>query len=129
MRRNGTMPRHRPSPVPCPIHQVIELLARPWTLHILYALSTQGAARCGVLRTRVDGISARLLAERLRRLEQSGFVYRHYQQSIPPAVTYGITPRMKDIEKVLTELERLARRWQQEPVAEKKRERAQAGVV
>jgi DNA-binding HxlR family transcriptional regulator len=60
----------------------------------------------------VDGISSRVLTERLRTLEGAGFVFRHYQQTIPPAVTYGITDRMKDIEKVLAQLEGLARKWQ-----------------
>ena len=45
---------------------------------------------------------------------RKGFVYRHYQPTIPPAVTYGITDRMKDIEKVLAQLEGLARKWQGE---------------
>jgi DNA-binding HxlR family transcriptional regulator len=53
-----------------------------------------------------------VLTERLRTLEDKGFVFRHYEQTIPPAVTYGITERMKDIEKVLEQLEGLARKWQ-----------------
>lgn len=67
--------------------------------------------RFGVLRKNIEGISARVLTERLRTLEEAGFVYRHYEQTIPPAVTYGITERMKDIEKVLSQLESLARKW------------------
>ncbi len=67
--------------------------------------------RFGVLRRHVEGISSRVLTERLRTLEGAGFVFRHYEQTIPPAVTYGITERMKDIEKVLAQLEGLARKW------------------
>jgi len=70
--------------------------------------------RFGVLRKNVAGISSRVLTERLRTLENKGFVFRHYQPTIPPAVTYGITDRMKDIEKVLAQLEGLARKWQGE---------------
>jgi len=70
--------------------------------------------RFGVLRKNVAGISSRVLTERLRILEDKGFVFRHYQPTIPPAVTYGITDRMKDIEKVLAQLEGLARKWQGE---------------
>jgi len=62
----------------------------------------------------VEGISSRVLTERLRTLEDQRFVFRHYEQTIPPAVTYGITERMKDIEKVLHQLEGLARKWQGE---------------
>jgi len=101
-------------PSPCPIHGLLELLARPWTLHILWALSTNGPARFGVLQKQIEGISSRVLAERLRMLEQKDFVFRHYAQTIPPAVTYGITKRMKEIEKVLQDLEHLARKWKVE---------------
>jgi DNA-binding HxlR family transcriptional regulator len=70
--------------------------------------------RFGVLRKNVAGISSRVLTERLRTLEDKGFVFRHYEPTISPAVTYGITERMKDIEKVLAQLEGLARKWQGE---------------
>jgi DNA-binding HxlR family transcriptional regulator len=93
---------------------MLELLTRPWTLHILWALSHNGPMRFGVLRKQVNGISARVLTERLRTLESARFVFRHYEQTIPPAVTYGITDRMQDIEKVLVQLEGLSRKWQGE---------------
>ena len=90
---------------PCQIGNLLEVLTRPWTLHILWALSHDGPMRFGVLRRQVEGISSRVLTERLRTLEENAFVFRHYQAVIPPAVTYGITDRMKDIEKVLAQLE------------------------
>ena len=99
------------SPSPCAISGLLELLTRPWTMHILWSLSTNGPMRFGVLRRNVAGISSRVLTERLRTLEEAGFVFRHYEPTIPPAVTYGITERMKDIEKVLDQLEGLAQKW------------------
>lgn len=107
----------RPSsrkPSPCAIGGLLELLTRPWTLHILWSLSTNGPMRFGVLKKNVDGISSRVLAERLRGLEDADFVFRHYEQRIPPAVTYGITERMKDIEKILEQLEALSLKWHAE---------------
>jgi len=108
------MKRTNQSPSPCAIGGLLELLTRPWTLHILWSLSTNGPMRFGVLRENVEGISARVLTQRLRTLEDNGFVFRHYHPTIPPAVTYGITERMKDIEKVLRQLESLARKWRHE---------------
>ena len=106
------MKRSPKTPSPCAISGLLELLTRPWTMHILWSLSMNGPMRFGVLRKNVEGISARVLTERLRTLEEARFVFRHYEQTIPPTVTYGITDRMKDIEKVLGQLEALARKWQ-----------------
>jgi DNA-binding HxlR family transcriptional regulator len=108
------MRRSSQTPSPCAINGLLELLTRPWTMHVLWALSTNGPMRFGVLRKNVAGISARVLTERLRTLEGKGFVFRHYEPTIPPAVTYGITDRMKDIQKVLTQLEGLAHKWKAE---------------
>lgn len=106
------MKKARTPSSPCAIGGLLELLTRPWTLHILWALGQNGPMRFGVLKKSIEGISARVLTERLRTLEEKGFVFRHYQQTIPPAVTYGITDRMRDIEKVFAQLESLARKWQ-----------------
>lgn len=106
------MKRFQKASSPCAIGGLLELLTRPWTMHILWSLSTNGPMRFGALRKNVSGISARVLTERLRTLEEARFVYRNYERTIPPTVTYGITERMKDIEKVLAQLEALAQKWQ-----------------
>jgi len=107
-------------PEACTIGGLLELLARPWTMHILWMLSTNGPTRFGALRRQIGGISSRVLTERLRTLEQKGFIFRKYEPTIPPAVTYGITNRMKDISKVLGQLNELGRKWQMEDSAAKK---------
>lgn len=98
----------------CPMAGLLETLTRPWTLHILWTLSTNGPTRFGALRRSVAGISSRVLTERLRVLEEKGFLYRDYKPTIPPEVTYGLTKRVKDIQKVLSDLGRLAQKWQME---------------
>ena len=83
-----------PAKCPRPTHELLQLLTRPWTMHILWALSSGGPTRFGALRRQIEGISSRLLTERLRTLEEKGFIYRHYEPTIPPAVTNGLTKRM-----------------------------------
>ncbi|MBS1851651.1 MAG: helix-turn-helix transcriptional regulator [Acidobacteria bacterium] len=102
---------------PCQISGLLEILTRPWTMHILWSLSRNGPQRFSVLRRQIEGISSRVLTERLRTLEERGFIYRKYEPTIPPCVTYGITNRMRDIEKVLGELDRIAKGWNAEETA------------
>src|ERR1700676_5632431 len=91
---------HVATPSPCAIGSLLELLARPWTLHILWSLSTNGPMRFGVLRKNVAGISSRVLTERLPALEDKGFVFRDYQPTIPAPVPYVTTDKMRDLRKV-----------------------------
>ena len=110
MRRSQELPPRCPRPT----HELLQLLTRPWTMHILWVLSTSGPTRFGALRRQIEGISSRLLSERLRNLEAKGFIYRHYEPTIPPAVTYGMTERMQEISEALNKLDQLAHKWQQE---------------
>jgi DNA-binding HxlR family transcriptional regulator len=114
-------------PPSCPFEGLLEVLARPWTMHILWVLSSNGPTRFGALRRQVEGISSRVLTERLRVLEHRGFIFRDYEPTIPPSVTYGITRRMKDISKVLGELNELAQKWQNEDA--RQRPKAEGGKI
>jgi DNA-binding HxlR family transcriptional regulator len=67
--------------------------------------------RFDALRRAIEGISARVLTERLRSLEEAGFVHRDYKPTFPPEVTYALTPRMGEFQKVLCDIERLAQKW------------------
>jgi DNA-binding HxlR family transcriptional regulator len=105
--------------VGCGMSGLLEMLTRPWTLHILWLLSRNGPMRFGVLRRSAEGISARLLTVRLRTLEERGFVSRHVQPTIPPEVTYSPTARLKDMEAFMQQLHLLSDKWQAEDVHKK----------
>jgi len=79
------------------------------TMHILWVLSTNGPTRFGGYADRWEGIFFASAEERLRVLEPKGIRLRDYEPTIPPSVTYGITKRMKDISKVMGDLDELAR--------------------
>src|SRR5438093_11647585 len=122
MRRSRELPARCPKPT----HDLLQLLTRPWTMHILWVLSNSGPTRFGALRRQIDGISSRLLTERLRNLEEKGFIYRHYEPTIPPAVTYGLTERMQEISPALDKLDDLAHKWQEEDTKAVRKRKAQA---
>lgn len=100
-----------PSPVGCPMDSLLRLLMGPWTTYILWVLRNNGPTRFGELKRRVTGVSAKMLTERLRMLEESGVVYRECQPTVPPQVTYGLTPRGEELRQVLDSLSELALRW------------------
>lgn len=100
--------------VGCAMGGLLEMLTRPWTLHILWLLSKNGPMRFGVLRRSAEGISARLLTVRLRTLEERGFVERSVRATNPPEVTYIPTSRLKDMEGFMKQLHMLSDKWMNE---------------
>lgn len=98
----------------CPVDAVLRLLMGPWTTYILYVLRTQGPRRFGELKREVSGISAKVLTERLRMLEEARLVDRDYVATIPPQVTYSLAPRGAELSPMLDALKDIALRWQAE---------------
>src|SRR6476620_11220804 len=84
----------------CPMDFILRMLMGPWTTYILYNLKTHGPQRFGELKRRVAGVSAKMLTERLRTLEGAGLIKRDYEATIPPKVTYSLTPRGHELGEV-----------------------------
>lgn len=104
------MSPHLPSDA-CPMAALLRLITGPWTLYILWRLRSNGPTRFGVLKRSIQGISSKVLTDRLRMLEDAGLVYRRYEPTIPPQVTYGLTERMSDLSPILDQLNDIAMRW------------------
>ena len=99
------------SPKGCPMDAILRLLMGPWTTYILFVLRTQGPTRFGELKRQVGGVSAKMLTERLRLLEQADVVKRDYVPTIPPQVTYSLAPRGRELAGVIDQLNKIAQRW------------------
>jgi len=95
----------------CPLDRVLRLLAGEWATHILWVLSNNGPTRHGQLRRLVEGISSKVLTDRLRMFEAEGIVFREYEKTIPPQVTYGLTPRGHELDDSLRAIEAVAALW------------------
>lgn len=101
----------------CPMDGLLRLLMGPWTTYILWVLRSEGPSRFGALKRLVPGISAKVLTERLRLLEQSGLVHRAYEATIPPQVTYSLAKRGDDLTPALEHLMQIALSWRAEDEA------------
>jgi len=117
----NTAPAHEGG-VACPMDYILRMLMGPWTTYIVYNLRTYGPQRFGELKRRVAGISAKMLTERLRTLEGAGLIKRDYEATIPPKVTYSLTPRGHELDEVLEKLGEVAVRWQNEDRSARKSE-------
>jgi DNA-binding HxlR family transcriptional regulator len=91
---------------------LLRLLMGPWTTYVLWVLSTNGPTRFGELKRRVPGVSAKVLTDRLRMLVEAGVIYRRYEPTIPPRVTYGLAARGEELREILDSLNQVALRWQ-----------------
>lgn len=74
----------------CPIRNVIAHIGDKWSVLILFAL-VDGSDRFNSLKSRVVGISQRMLTQTLRDLERDGFVNRTVYPEVPVRVEYELT--------------------------------------
>jgi DNA-binding HxlR family transcriptional regulator len=74
----------------CPTRRALNLIADKWSTLIITLLAAE-PLRFGELRRAIGGISAKVLAERLRDLERNGIVSRAVHPTAPPMVEYAVT--------------------------------------
>ena len=98
----------------CAFESLLTLLTGTWTLQILWVLRDRGSIRFGELKRAISGISAKVLTDRLRMLEETGLVDREYKPTIPPQVSYRLTKRAMELNEVFDRLEVVAQKWYSE---------------
>ncbi|MEE1672700.1 helix-turn-helix domain-containing protein [Agarivorans aestuarii] len=84
-----------------------------WSLLILFAL-VDGPERFNALKSRVEGISQRMLTQTLRDLEREGYVIRTVYPEVPVRVEYALKEMGKDLVKPLYQLVSWADQHQEE---------------
>jgi DNA-binding HxlR family transcriptional regulator len=95
----------------CPMHGFLSLLTGPWTTYILWLVHANGPMRFGQIKKQIPAISAKVLTDRLRMLEEAGILSRHQEATIPPKVTYSFTERGHQLNIMLDEINSLAQAW------------------
>ncbi len=103
--------RSRP-PVCHRYQRAAELLGRRWSAAVIRA-TMEGPARFTEIRGSVNGLSARLLAERLRELESAGLMER--RELGGGAVEYRLTDKGHALSRVVREIEAWVAAWDDEP--------------
>ena len=83
--------------MPCPIKNVLAESLDKWSLFILYNLGYSGTMRFNKLKSRIDGISSRMLSATLKKLEANRIVSRVVYAEVPPRVEYSLTEFGKEL--------------------------------
>lgn len=88
----------------CPVELTLTILGGKWKTVILSRIK-EGASRFGALRRAIPQLSARVLTQRLRELEEHGLITRTVVKADPPQeIIYGLSARGESLRPVLEAL-------------------------
>lgn len=85
---------------------VEDIVGCKWSLTVL-GLIRAGVNRPGAMEHAVPGLSAKVLNERLRKLQRFGILAKTSYSEVPPRVEYSLTPFGVKFAAVLDGIERL----------------------
>ncbi|MDO5657856.1 MAG: helix-turn-helix domain-containing protein [Paracoccus sp. (in: a-proteobacteria)] len=95
----------------CPVENLFSVVAGAWTPYLIYTLASHGTLRFGALQRHMPRISTKVLTDRLRMLERAGLIDRAQAATIPPQVSYSLTPRGRELHDAMQMLGQIAERW------------------
>ncbi len=83
-----------------------DIMSCKWSLTVLQ-LVRQGTCRPGLMERSVEGLTTKVLNERLRKLVHYGILQRHAYPEIPPRVEYCLTSLGEKFVSILDQLAEL----------------------
>ncbi|MHB9143532.1 MAG: winged helix-turn-helix transcriptional regulator [Paludibacter sp.] len=75
----------------CPVRDIMDRFGDKWSLLAILNLGYSGKTRFNELKSKIDGISQRMLTVTLRSLERDGLITRKIFAEVPPRVEYELT--------------------------------------
>lgn len=75
----------------CPARLFFEKIADKWVLLIINGLARE-TQHFNLLKKSIQGISPKVLSQKLKMLERDGFIERQVQNTAPIRVDYSLTP-------------------------------------
>jgi DNA-binding HxlR family transcriptional regulator len=94
----------------CPLRRTARLVGDMWTLLIVYNLM-HGTKRFGELQDALGNVSPKTVSQRLKLLEQVGFVNRQAYPEIPPRVQYSLTEKGHTLGGIINAMQDFGERY------------------
>ena len=85
------------------LQRAVGVLSAKWSVAVLAELA-EGTHRFNELLRHIDGISRRMLAVTLRRLEEHGLIERRVYATVPARVEYDLSPHGEELLAALAPL-------------------------
>ncbi len=102
---------------PCPrFDRAISVLSKKWNCMIIRCMLAE-PRRFSDISSYVQGLSDRLLSQRLHELEESGIVERRVYDSKPVLVEYSLTQKGRAFRQVVEAIQQWANQWEAHPVS------------
>lgn len=95
----------------CPVARTLNVVGDRWTILVLRELSW-GRKRYSALLKALDGISTNLLADRLKKLEDTGMIHQVRYTEHPPRFEYRLTEKGRAFVPVLQALRAYGETWE-----------------
>jgi DNA-binding HxlR family transcriptional regulator len=97
------------TPSPLPVASMVEsVVGCKWSLHVL-ACVRRGVNRPGAIERSIEGLSAKVLSERLDKMVRFGILTKAQYPEVPPRVEYALTPFGERFAEILDGVEQLER--------------------
>ena len=86
--------------------QLEEVVGCKWSVSVLHAVA-EGITRPGALERHVQGISTKVLSERLRKLTTYGLLAKRVFAEVPPRTEYSLTPSGQKLASIISQIKAL----------------------
>ena len=83
-----------------------DIVGCKWSVSVLMAVQ-QGVNRPGALERHIDGISTKVLSERLRKLTSYGLLDKTVYPEVPPRSEYALTPSGGQLVRIIAQIQAL----------------------
>lgn len=89
---------------PQPLEVANSFISKKWTISIIVTIGNFNKLRFNGVLSKVEGITAKTLAERLKELESKKLIKRIAYNEIPPRVEYELTSKGKKLMEAIIPL-------------------------
>lgn len=91
-------------------NRVTDVLRCKWTLAIMDAID-RGVNRPGRLERELEGLTTKVLNERVRKLERYGLIVKRAYPEVPPRVEYEFTDKGEELLEVVRTVRAFVDEW------------------